>query len=184
MKAHKGMVLLLVLILIIILSITVSSTVNSLLIDEKVIINQQEKLMALQAAESVLREAEQWLNAQVTQPLDNIWIRDAPLQTTDKIQQWCLVRDNTWWQQHGNPSQIIANHYYVLEQYERIADSALTGNPDDTEQRIVYRITAVAEAGSSRIVLQSLFVMRFRPPSILTSVPDLPLGRIAWQACY
>jgi len=187
MRIHqqKGLVLLLSLLILLILSIAVSSSVNTLLIDKKVVSNQRSQFVAMEAAESSLREAETWLNSQTIQPIaastqQGVWTRDSAVN-----QDKCATHDATWWKNNGIPSQTNSNSYYLIEEYDTIEDNLISKQNTDTEFRVFYRITAMAHSNrSSQVVLQSLFAKRFIDPAILSTFPDLPLGRQSWKQCY
>jgi type IV pilus assembly protein PilX len=185
LNQQKGLVLLLSLLILLILSIAVSSSVNTLLIDKKVVSNQRSQFTAMEAAESSLREAEIWLNAQTIQPIaasaqQGVWTRDSAVN-----QDKCAIHNSTWWQSNGITSQTTANSYYLIEEYDNIEDSLITAQNTDTESRLFYRITAMAHSRrSSQVVLQSLFARRFIDPTNLSTPPDLPLGRQSWKQCY
>lgn len=186
MQSQKGLVLLLSLLILLILSISVSSAINALLLDKKVVSNQRSHFMAMEAAESSLREAEAWLNVQTMQPIasanaqDGVWTRKSHVN-----QDQCAInRELSWWQNNANASQTADNSYYLIEAYDNIKDSLITAQEDDTDSRFFYRITAMAHSSrSSQVILQSLFARRFSDPAILANPPNLPLGRQAWQQC-
>ena len=122
---QKGFVLLLSLLILLILSISVSSTVNSLFIDKKIVANQRSQWLAMEAAESSLREAEAWLTAQTIEPID--------LNTAD--QQGCVTEDSAWWKNNATASQTTPDSYYRIEAYDRIEDVLITAQVQDSDSR-------------------------------------------------
>jgi type IV pilus assembly protein PilX len=190
-KSQYGMVLVLSMLLLLLLSFVVSRSVNTLLIDEKVVVNQRSQLIAFEAAESALRAGEKWLLAQTTMPI----ITPKPSDTSGAVwprgsfdtEDGCLENYNlNWWKNNAIAVNQLDSSYYLIEYYDQVEDSIITTLPEDSQSRIFYRIVAMATGGKSgRVILHSLFVRRFIDASQINSNPaDLPLGRLSWQQCY
>lgn len=190
-KSQYGMVLVLSMLLLLLLSLAVSRSVNTLLIDEKVVVNQRSQLIAFEAAESALRAGEQWLLAQTTLPIvisnaantsGAVWSRGS-FDTEDG----CLESYNlNWWKDNATAVNPLDSSYYLIEYYDQVEDSVITAQPEQTQSRVFYRIVAMATGGKSgRVILHSLLARRFIDAAQINSnTADLPIGRLAWQQCY
>ena len=168
---QTGAVLITSLILLLVLTIAISSNVNNILIEEKVVSNQRDRLIAMEAAESALREAEAWVGAQTSEPngtIDgsaNVWSTDAPKESSNS-NEWWLEKDSDWWETNAtkaNFSGATKEPYYLIEDYAYVQDSLVTGQQKDERGRNFYRITAKGTGGTdtARVVLQTTFTKRF-----------------------
>jgi len=174
MKRQQGAVMVTLLILTTILSMLVVSQMNIVLLDEKVIANQKDRGLAFQAAESAVREAEEWVVTQVAEPEPttdggtNVWITDAP----GDDDQWWLKGDNDWWKSNGvqamsdkeMPNISDANKpRYVIEHFAYVQDTLVVGQKRDELGRDFYRITARGFGGTdtARVTLQSTYTRRY-----------------------
>ncbi len=190
-KSQYGMVLVLSMLLLLLLSFAVSRSVNTLLIDEKVVVNQRSQLIAFEAAESALRAGEKWLLAQTAVPIvisdasnisGAVWSRGS-FDTEDG----CLENYNlNWWKNKAIAVNQLDSSYYQIEYYDQVEDSVITAQPEHTQSRVFYRIVAMATGGKSgRVILHSLFARRFIDAAQINSnIADLPIGRLSWQQCY
>lgn len=173
-KSQQGAVMVTLLILTTILSMLVVSQMNIVMLDEKVIANQKDRSLAFQAAESAVREAEEWVVTQVSEPEPttdggtNVWVTDAP--GTDD--QWWLSSDNDWWIGNGVQSMSDKNlpnisdankPRYIIEHFAYVQDTLVVGQKRDELGRDFYRITARGFGGTdtARVTLQSTYTRRY-----------------------
>lgn len=170
-KKQTGAVLITVLILLLVLTISISANVNNILIEEKVVTNQRDRLIAMESAESALREAETWVGTQITEPIGtvdgsgNIWSTDAAKETSES-NEWWLDKDADWWENNASKADFSGatkEPYYVIEDYAYVQDSLVMGQQKDNRGRNFYRITAKGTGGTNtaRVVLQTTFTKRF-----------------------
>ena len=170
-KQHKGVVLITSLILLLVLTIAISTSVNSVLVEEKVVANQRDRLIAMESADSALREAEQWITDLPSEPQNStdgetgVWATDAPQRESD-AKEWWLERDSSWWAANVPQAAFSGGGEkprYVIESLDFIQDSMVVGQQKDERGRSFFRITAKGTGGTdtARVLLQSTFTKRF-----------------------
>lgn len=167
---QDGAVLVLGLILLLVLTLIGVSTMQGSVFDEKMAGNTKDRNFAFQAAESALRGGELWLQNNASQPLANatgsngVWILNGP-------------GAGSWWQSlaapwsNGAPSVVTSNGIsYVNSQPQRIIeedkfvrDSLAIGQQQAASGLNFYRVTAKAEGGTDKAVvqLQSMYSRRY-----------------------
>lgn len=169
---QKGVVLITSLILLLVLTLAISTSLNTVLIEEKVVANQRDRLIAMEAADSALREAEQWIVDLESEPVDSadgsvsgVWSRDAP-QTGVPSKEWCIERDAAWWESNIAQAEFSGTSNsprYVIETLDYIQDSLVAGQQKDESGRSFFRITSRGTGGTdtARVLLQTTFTKRF-----------------------
>ncbi|HHC73782.1 MAG TPA: pilus assembly protein PilZ [Thiothrix sp.] len=172
---QQGAVLITVLILTLGLTVLVLSQMDIIILDEKVIANQKDRSLAFQAAESAIREAENWLVDQATEPepmtngASNVWVTDAPSANNE----WWMYNDNTWWKSSASQAMAAQSDLpgieasnkprYIIEHYAYVQDTLVSGQQRDELGRDFYRITARGYGGTetARVTLQSTYTRRY-----------------------
>ena len=171
-QQQKGVVLITSLILLLVLTLAISTSLNTVLIEEKVVANQRDRLIAMEAADSALREAEKWITDLKSEPVDSldgsisgVWSTDAP-QVADPSKEWWLERDANWWESEvaqAKFSGVSNSPRYVIETFDYVQDSLVAGQQKDERGRNFFRITARGTGGTdtARVLLQTTFTKRF-----------------------
>jgi type IV pilus assembly protein PilX len=172
---QQGAVLITVLILTLGLTVLVLSQMDIIILDEKVIANQKDRSLAFQAAESAIREAENWLVNQATEPepmtngASNVWITDSP----NANHEWWMHNNNTWWKSTASQAMSAQSDLpgidpnnkprYIIEHYAYVQDTLVSGQQRDELGRDFYRITARGYGGTetARVTLQSTYTRRY-----------------------
>ncbi len=171
---RRGQVLVISLIVLLLLTIIGVTAMRTTTLQERMAGNLRDQTLAFQAAESGLRDAEQWLDDQVTEPV--------PVSPPCPSGQTChvyeadsltdlLSRDPAWWEANGieygtegstDIAGVAADPRYVTESEAFIRDSLRIGHEVATG-RNVYRSTARATGGSANAVrtVQGTYVRRF-----------------------
>ena len=167
---QRGAVLVLGLILLLILTLLGVSTMQGSVFDEKMAGNSKDRNFAFQSAESALRGGELWLQNNPSQPLatavgsNGVWTLNGP-------------GAGSWWQSlaapwsSGAPSVVTSSGIgYVNSQPQRIIeegqfvrDSVAIGQQQSASGLNFYRVTAKAEGGTDKAVvqLQSMYSRRY-----------------------
>lgn len=151
-KKQQGAVLIISMVMLLILTLTGISGMQMVKLDEKMATNQYEQNIAFQATETALKQAEQWLINQASEPVSSdtpsaseVWNSNKPQELTSN---WA---DNSVWQSKGKQttgiSYVSAQPYYFIEK--------LTPS--------LYRITAkgTGRPGEAQVILQSTFARSF-----------------------
>lgn len=178
---QQGAVLITVLVLTLGLTVLVLSQMDIIILDEKVIANQKDRSLAFQAAESALREAENWLVDQAIEPepmmngASDVWVTDSPnanpewwmhmADTADTARGWKSSANQAMTAQSDLPG-IDPNNKprYIIEHYAYVQDTLVSGQQRDELGRDFYRITARGYGGTetARVTLQSTYTRRFK----------------------
>ncbi|HET9843590.1 MAG TPA: PilX N-terminal domain-containing pilus assembly protein, partial [Gammaproteobacteria bacterium] len=94
---QQGAVLITGMIILVVMVILGVSAVTFTALSEKMAGNQKDKEIALQAAESALTEAENWLRQQITTPLAVNTCQTAPCDVwVENFGQW-QSKPHSWW---------------------------------------------------------------------------------------
>ncbi len=168
---QKGVVLIMSLVLLFVLSVAVSTNINAILVEEKVVINQKDRFLAMEAAESALREAEAKITQQQNEPSatfsdgSKLFTTDEPKNLND-TREWCVERNANWWKTQATEASftgVTVKPRYVIEDYEHVQDSLVIGQQKDDLGREFYRVTARGVGGTdtARVVLQTTFTKRY-----------------------
>ena len=188
---QKGAVLVVSLVLLLVMTIVGVTSLRTITLEEKMASNTQNRNMALQAAESALRNAETWLDARLVEPEESstggtgVWQLDNPYGGT--VSWWDHV-DATWWQATavpygGNPANccsggidlvdlsttpgaqpLAANPRYLIEKQAFVPDSLTLGNVGGLMTgAFYYRVTARGVGGTDTAVsvLQTSYTRRY-----------------------
>ena len=167
---QRGAVLVLGLILLLILTLLGVSTMQGSVFDEKMAGNAKDRNFAFQSAESALRGGELWLQSNPSQPLataggsNGVWSLNGP-------------GAGSWWQSlaapwsNGSPSVVTssgisyvnAQPQRIIEEGQFVRDSLAIGQQQSASGLNFYRVTARAEGGSDKAVvqLQSMYSRRY-----------------------
>jgi len=175
---QRGAVLITVLVLTLGLTVLVLSQMDIIILDEKVIANQKDRSLAFQAAESAIREAENWLVDQATEPepmtngASNVWVTDSP--NLNANPEWWMHMDDAEWKSYANQAMTAQSDLpgidpnnkprYIIEHYAYVQDTLVSGQQRDELGRDFYRITARGYGGTetARVTLQSTYTRRFK----------------------
>ena len=125
-------------------------------------------------AESALKVAEEWLDAQIELPdtssngSTTVWVRDSmDPDGSDALAWWQDPgNDGSWWNSNSNSladfSTVNSQPQYVIEHLleASVGQSIGIGNGNVPLPRVFHRITSRAEGftGSAEVTLQSTFV--------------------------
>jgi len=172
MKQQKGSVLIISLLLLIVSTLLGLSSMNNTVMEEKMAGNLRQQNLALQTAESSLRQGENWLSALsvFTKPVasstgaSGVWIKDAP--------EGVAVPTGRWWTDEATwtSDAVVYNElagltgYYLIEELESLQDSLNVGAQSDGQStRDFYQITAygLGLGGRAKAYLRTTFARRY-----------------------
>lgn len=129
-----------------------------------------DKILASQAAELALKEAETWLSSQKTKPTAVQKCSQPPCMVWQKAALPANLAEekDSWWQTQGRPyTQKIPGlsipPRYVIEEYEFVAQEL---NPDELSKKLGYshyKVTArgIGKSEKSQSVLESIYSVKF-----------------------
>lgn len=173
----RGVVLFTTLVLLALLTMIGISGAHTTRMEQGMARNAHDSMLAFQAAESALREAEDWLAANATDPAA---IFPAAGQGRHMAPTWGAApawRDDDVWENGSRearaPTGVAMPPRYAIEWLTSYPDA---GPPDGTGGTIdVFRITALGYGGTeqARAVLQTTFG---RSRGVAGAVP----GRMSW----
>jgi len=163
-KRQTGAALVVSLMLLIILTLLGLSGMQSTVMQERMSNNVRDKGMAFQAAESALRNGENWVKDQLMPTRGTLTVQDgsscsAPCDLVDLNDYSTMTsKDFNWWKTNGRiyshtmptgtgevasaPRFIVEEH---SEQRDSLADPTSTSSPP---VRTLYRLTAVGVGGT------------------------------------
>ena len=174
----RGVVLFTTLVLLALLTIVGISGARTTRMEQGMARNAHDSMLAFQAAESALRDAEDWLATNATDPAA---VFPAPGRGRHSAPAWGAAarwrQDDVW--EGGNvaatePAGVAMRPRYVIEWLTSIADAAPPAGSGGTVD--VFRITALGYGGTKRaqVVLQTTFG---RLRGVLGADP----GRLSWM---
>lgn len=172
---EQGVVLIFCLVFLLILTMMGVASMDSAMFEERMAGNMQDYNEALQAAESALRTAEDWLLAQATRPAisvdgsTRVRALDAlDPSADDSLHWWQDNARNTsaWWHQNAitapaNEGFATLPHYIIEEMSTSTSGQSLgIGSGLQARTSVFYRVTArgSAQEGAAVVQLQSIFV--------------------------
>ncbi|AFJ03456.1 Type IV fimbrial biogenesis protein PilX [Methylophaga frappieri] len=177
-QAQSGAALIISLIILVILVIIGLAAMRTSLLEEKMAGNSRDMALAFQAAETALRDAEAWLDAQTNDPLptedgnNRIWNSeqgDLDANWNNNLPWWQEpTRGTVWWQDNGvqygaDITNVTTRPMTIIEYLVEIPDDQVIQDGNRDTGRSFYRITARATGGSnqSRVLLQSTVAKRY-----------------------
>lgn len=177
MHAARGVVLFTTLVLLALLTMVGISGAQTTRMEQGMARNAHDSMLAFQAAESALREAEDWLAGNA---LDPAAVFPAPGQGRHNAPTWGATptwRDDDAWQNRSQeataPAGVAMPPRYVIEWLASYRDAALPGGSGETVD--AFRITALGYGGTERaqVALQTTFGRR-------RGVAGADPGRLSW----
>ena len=179
LNKQQGSVLIISLLLLIVTTLLGLSSMNNTIMEEKMAGNLRQQNIALQSAESALREAEAWLAGlnKNTRPdaedddTSDIWIKDGvedgPGVPSEPTGMW-WANDGLWGYAitYANTAGVteLNNAVYLIEELEPVSDTITVGQQQDVQSvRDYFRITARGQGTDQRATsyLRSSFSRRF-----------------------
>lgn len=173
---QRGSVLIVSLILLMLFTLIGVSAVKQTSLEERMVFNTHDGQVAFQAAESALREAEQWLDTlddlpheevcASTSNCQNVAVISADDDAFDSVDDLRAL-DESAWQTHATTvtadlDEVNEKPRYLVREVRFIPDS-LTVGTGVPPGRYLYEITARGEGVSNKAdkVLQSTFIRRY-----------------------
>jgi type IV pilus assembly protein PilX len=178
-NTQNGMALIVSLVLLVVLTLIALAAVQNTTLEERMAGALRAENVALQAAESALREGESWINTQDTQPKPSatsgpVWSLDAPdMLLADWWKTWAWASKATAYPDAAKLSMFYGDSTglsgsgkeprYVIQERELVKDSLTVGQQQDQTGRQFYEITArgVDLSGRGEVVLRSSFARRY-----------------------
>ncbi|MDE1464088.1 pilus assembly PilX family protein [Spartinivicinus poritis] len=165
---QQGVALVYCLIIMLVLTIIGVSITSTLTSSTKLIANQQDNQIALEAAEVALMDAEQWLFSK-----DNPEHSPIGTEQTDDLKVWLRDNKNTLWkkEEYWEKAKEITNYTtmnddqgkpkYIIEYYGN--NSSSSAAPGDSKSRgqpkVFYRVSAMGNGpGKSTAYLQTIIM--------------------------
>ncbi len=186
---QSGAVLLVTSILLFLLTLVTVNTLNNSFFELQVVTNYQDQELALEAAESALRDAENWLTNQIDRIEPNsggskgIWNLDSPPP----------VKSDIWWKkaQVFGENDVQQTLNYLSEQPRYIIEEI---SYDPTLFQATYRITARAKGSTpnSTVILQEEYKQIYMniismqgtwPVNMVGIAPDASFAMCFSNAC-
>ena len=165
---QRGAALIVGLLMLVVMTLIGVSAMQTDLLEEKMAGNQRDLDLAFQAAESTLRDGENWLRDQTDEPVPDANATNGVF-TFD-----ALDANGSWWETIGNwdssgtafndISGVNSAPLRVIEGAGFITDGSLTiGQNTGQTPRLLYRITARGTGGtdSARAIVQTIYAKRF-----------------------
>jgi len=150
------------------------SGMESTILEERMAGNMRDHSMAFQAAESALRDGENWLDLQVTLPLQSgdgstrVWSENSMDPSQSDTTYWWDDPNisDAWWDNNADEldgfDALATEPQYIIEEYHTASSgqSIGIGSGETNMQRVFHRITArgVGVSSTSEVFLQSTFV--------------------------
>ncbi|MGN5139287.1 pilus assembly PilX family protein [Aeromonas sp. 164P] len=152
---QRGMVLILSLIFLVVISLLAMAGMRGGLLQEKMVGNYKETQLALQAAETALREAERYLDGGDPGPFDNsAGLYDLLTTAVDPH------ANTTTWRSYTNAGSAGPLPQYYIERlpFAQAQNDSLAADEAQGERRL-YRITArgFGLSADSQVLLQTTF---------------------------
>jgi len=171
---QAGSVLIISLMLLLMLTIIGVTAMNNVTLEERMAGNLLDANLAFQAAESALRDGENWLSPLPTSPAECTATPPAACTTIWKQGNLSGLQnqDYSWWNTSGRDyltaatdelSGVSRDPKFIIEYNTFVRDSLVVGQGTTITGRDFYLVTSRAEGGSITAVsvLQSSFVKRF-----------------------
>ena len=169
-KKQTGAVLVVGLIILIVMVLIGTTAISFSVLSEKMTDNQRNKQLALQAAESSLRESENWIRSQINPPNEVTSCSQNPCDVWAKgsFTNW-LNHDQTWWETYARPfttplQEIATLPRYLIEAqsfqpYELDPDARSKG-----EGYYYYLMTSrgTGSTDEAKVVIQSVYTVQFK----------------------
>lgn len=181
---QRGAVLIISLMLLIVLTLIGLASMQNTSLEERMAGNMRSENVAFQAAESALRDGEEWLATRIAEPApDNggttgVWALDTPDASPTDDKDWWQQNDPLWWANNGvafgtglqysGSSTLSDPPRYVVE-FRGVGNafgsgSMTVGQPTDLQgKEYFYQVTARGKDMSQRVeaVLRSTFARRY-----------------------
>lgn len=171
LQKQKGIALGITLVMLLMLTILGLFAMQTSTMEEKMASNTRDHELAFQAAETALRDAENWLRAQTTAPLGNnagtgrVWTKNVMDPNGATVENWWQERNWSWWKTHavqyaGTISTVATQPYTIIEYLDKEkVEMGTPGYGGTVSYRHYYRVTAMGTGGSdnARVLLQSVF---------------------------
>lgn len=158
-KKQSGSALIIGLLILLIITITGITTIQTTTLQERMTGGLRDRDLAFQAAEAALREAEEGISPQVTEPS---WI-----QHLGNLPNDLTAQSHTWWTNDSNTQEVdfeivATNPRYVSEGEAFLRDTLRIGSGPVTGRHI-YRTTSRGTGGTDNavIILRSRYAKRY-----------------------
>ncbi|EMR14305.1 type IV fimbrial biogenesis protein PilX [Methylophaga lonarensis MPL] len=171
---QTGATLIISLIVLVLMTIIGLAAMRSSMMQERMASNTRDYELASQAAETALREAENWLISQVNEPIpgaSRVWLLNDMHPNPNEARNWWEMpaRGRAWWLAnavaYSGPAlaNINSQPRSIIEHQSFITDDLLIGTGSNTTGIDYYRITARGSGGSdqSRVLIQSTVSKRY-----------------------
>jgi type IV pilus assembly protein PilX len=164
---QQGVILIICLVMLLLLTLIAVSGMQTTTLEEKMAGNKRNRNLAFQAAESALREAEQWIQGADT-ALNPLKLSNGPFQGADCSNGLCPTTSPAIWEAADFNWNLKGRSYagvlqaipqqprYVIELLEQKV------NVDSNRMTALFRITAMAWGSDPNVVvqLQSLYNLK------------------------
>lgn len=171
---QSGATLFVSLILLLILTILGISGMQTTILEEKMAGNFRNSNQAFQSAEAALRSSENWLSAQVSEPIatstgtNNVWTLNSVDPNTNNSKEWWEEQSSSWWNTNGISytaalSGINTPPRTIIEYKLFQPDTLLTGTGSAPSGLTYYQVTARGTGGNdeAKALLQSVTMRRY-----------------------
>ncbi len=171
---QQGAALVISMILLVLITIIGLSSMRSGVMQQKMATNERDKALSFEAAETVLRDAENWLSSQLVEPLPTddgstrVWNLNAMDPNDANPQSWWQERDQAWWNNNGVAygtalSNINSAPRSMIEFQYFKSDDLVIGDGGVPNGTVYYRVTGQGTGGTdvARTLLQSTTAKRF-----------------------
>lgn len=172
---QRGASLIIGLLFLIVLTLLGVTSMSKAVMEEKVAHNQRDTAVAMESAESGLKDIETWLNNQPARPLTvslgGTYVRDSGAYTGQTVN----TQSTTWWQNNGaqygtlttnmTPLPNVASQPLIVTRQVAWSPDTLTMATNYAEQAGVayYEVSAqgAGQNAATRVILQSVYAKRF-----------------------
>ena len=173
-KHQSGVALFICLILLLIMTLLAISSMGTSILEEKMAGNYKNTNQAFQSAETSLRNSEEWLAAQTSEPIPNntgsneVWTLNSPDPDSTNNLDWWNELSSTWWGANARSygvglTSINTPPSSLIEYKTFVSDSLLMGTGSTSTGLTIYQITARGTGGSdqAKVFLQSTVARRY-----------------------
>ncbi|MAZ43826.1 MAG: hypothetical protein CMF48_01420 [Legionellales bacterium] len=164
-KSQSGVALVLVMVFLLVMTVLGVSGLSRIQLDERIVQNNRNIIVAFSAAESALSDGEKWLQEQSNIPTAvsscettpcTVWVGDLNGNLTNN--------SHAWWMQNGTAmsttlAQVSVDPRYIIEQTHFIPHELSPDAQSQGKGTYYYRVTArgTGQTTQSQSIVQSIF---------------------------
>lgn len=167
MKKNQGVTLVIALVMLLLLTIIGFAAMQSSVFHEKISSNVRDVELSFQAAETALKEAENWLTALTVEPAPTATCAAQPCVLTTDPTRMPETRDQTWWANNSASAPALTGvktpPRYIIEYSRYVPDDITIGYGYIPLGTTYYRVTVVGTGASDEAItiLQSTVGKRY-----------------------